>query len=52
MSQQIYTVSHKKGSQLIFVCSFVKNERILMQFSLLDAAMNDTHDGINFTHLT
>jgi len=25
----IYTVSHKK-SQLIFICNFVKNRRILM----------------------
>jgi len=32
---RIYTVSHKKRSQLIFVCNFVKNQRILMQFSLL-----------------
>jgi len=47
-----YTVSHKKRSQLIFVRNFVKNQRILMHFSLLDLAMNDTRDGVNFTHLT
>jgi len=47
-----YTVSHKKQSQLIFVCNFVKNQRILMQFSLLELMMNDTSDGMNFTHLT
>jgi len=46
-----YTVSHKK-SQLIFVCNFVKNQLILMQFSLLDLTMNDTHGGMNLTHLT
>jgi len=30
----------------------VKNQRILMQFSLLELAMNDTCDGMNFTDLT
>ena len=30
-----------KRSQLIFVCNFVKNQQILMQFSLLDLTMND-----------
>jgi len=29
----------------------VKNQRILMQFSPLDLAMNGTCDGINFTRL-
>jgi len=48
----MYTVSHKKRSQLIFVCNFMKNQRILMQFSLLELTMNDTCDGMNFTHLT
>jgi len=38
-SVKIYTVSHKR-SQLIFVCNFVKNQRILMQFSLLYLEMN------------
>jgi len=27
-------VSHEKQNQLIFVCNFVKNKWILMQFSL------------------
>jgi len=31
-----------KRSQLIFVCNFVKNQRILMQFSLIDLEMNGT----------
>jgi len=48
----MYTVSHKKHSQLIFVCNFVKNQQILMQFSLLDLSTNDTRDSVNFTHLT
>jgi len=39
-------------SQLIFVCNFVKIQRILVQFSVLDLTMNDTCDGMNFTHLT
>ena len=43
----IYAVSHKI-SQLVFVCSFVKNQRILMQFSLLYFIMNGTCDGVNF----
>jgi len=30
----------------------VKNQRILMRFSLLELTMNDTCEGINFTHLT
>jgi len=47
-----YTVSHKKRSQLIFLCNFVKNQRILTQFSLLDFTMNDACAGMNFTHLT
>ena len=49
---ELYTVSHKKRSQLIFVCNFVKNQWILMQFSLLELTMDDTCDGMNFTHLT
>jgi len=32
----------KKWSQLIFVCCFTKNQRILMQFPLLELTMNDT----------
>jgi len=42
----------EKRSQLIFVYNFVKNQRILMQFSLLELTMNDTCDGIDFIHLT
>jgi len=42
----------QKWSQLIFVCNFVKNQWILMQFTLLELAMTDTCDGMNFTHLT
>jgi len=30
----------------------VKNQRILMQFSLLELTMKDTCDSMNFTHLT
>jgi len=41
-----------KRSQLNFVCNFVKNQRILMQFSVVDLEMNDTCDSINFTNLT
>ena len=41
-----------KRSQLIFLCNFVKNQWILMQFSLLDLQMNVTCDIMNFTHLT
>jgi len=48
----LYTMSHKIRSQLIFVCNFVKNQRILMQFSLLELTMNDTCDSMNFTHIT
>jgi len=39
-------------SQLIFICNFVKDQRILMQFSLIDLEINDTCDNMNFTHLT
>jgi len=45
-------MGHKKKSQLIFLCNFVKDQRILMQFSLLDLQMNVTCDIVNFTHLT
>jgi len=43
----MYAVSHKKRNQLIFVCNFVKNLRILMQFSVLELRTNDTRDGMN-----
>jgi len=49
---QFYTVSHEKRSQHIFVRNFVRNQRILMQFSLLDLAMNNTRKCVNFTDLT
>jgi len=32
--------------------TLVKNQRILVQFSLLDFKMKDTCDGMIFTHLT
>jgi len=41
-----------KKRQHSFVCNFVKNQQILMQFLLLDFKMNDTCDGINLTYLT
>jgi len=41
-----------KRSQLIFVCNFVKNQRILIQFSLLYFKMNVTCDRMNVTHRT
>jgi len=44
-----HTVGHKKGADF---CNFVKNQQILMQFSLLDFEMNDTCENMNFTHLT
>jgi len=47
--QIIYTPRTVQSSQLIFVRNFVKNQRILIQFSLLDLAMNNTCGGINFT---
>jgi len=46
-----YTVNRKK-EPTYFCSNFMKNQRILTQFSLLDLAMNDTCGGINFTHLT
>jgi len=41
-----------KRSQHIFVCNFVKNQPILMQFSLIDLKMNSTCESMNFTDLT
>jgi len=50
---KIHTPSRAvKKEPTYFVRNFVKNQRILMQFSLLDLTMNDTCDGIHFTHLT
>jgi len=37
---------------IYFFCNFVKNQRILIQFSMLDLQMNVTCDGMTFTHLT
>jgi len=47
----LYTVSHKK-EPTYFLRNFVKNQLILMQFSLLGLTMNGTCDSINLTHLT
>ena len=54
MIRQAASILHRghKRSHLIFVCNFVKNQRILMQFSLLDFEMNDTCERVNFTYLT
>jgi len=41
-----------KKSQNIFVCSFVKNQGILMQFLLLDLENNNICESLNFIHLT
>jgi len=30
----------------------MKNQRILMQITVLELTMNDTCDGMNFIHLT
>jgi len=46
---RIYTVGHRAN---IFVCDFVKNQQICMQFLLLDLQMNDTRDSINLIHIT
>jgi len=36
IAKWVYTVSHKKRSQLSVLCNFVKCQQILMTFSLLD----------------
>jgi len=41
-----------KRSQHVLVCNFVKNQRFLMQFSLVDLQMNDTCVSMNFTYIT
>ena len=42
-----------KKEPLIFVCNYVKNQRILMQFSLIDLEMNSTCESMNLPpHLT
>jgi len=45
-NHSVYTVDHKK-SQLIFVCNFVKSQRIINAFSLLELKMNGTFDSMN-----
>jgi len=43
----------KNGANLFLsVTSWKIKQQILMQFSLLELTMNDTCDGMNFTHLT
>jgi len=49
---KLYTPWAIKRSQLIFVSNFIKNQRILMQFSPLDLEVNGTCDSMNVTHLT
>jgi len=51
---QLYTSWAIKMSQHIFVCNFVKNQHILILFSLLDLEMNGTCKAMNseFTNLT
>jgi len=41
-----------KALKAIFVCNFVKNQWILMQFPLTDLEMNGTCESMNFAHLT
>jgi len=48
----IVYISSIKRSQLIFVHNFIKNQWILMQFSLLDLEVSGIFDIINFTHFT
>jgi len=38
--------------QIIFVRNFVKNQQILMPFSVFGLKMNGTCDGVNLAHLT
>jgi len=51
LSTLLYREAEKRN-QLIFICNFLKNQRISMQFSLLYLKMNGTRGGMNFTHLT
>jgi len=46
------SVRRAPGAINIISWDFVKNQRILMQFLLLDLKMNSTCDSINFNHLT
>jgi len=52
MPVYIYTVGHKKEPTYFFVCNFVINQGILIQFSLIDLEMNGTCDSVHFTDLT
>jgi len=45
----MYTVGERSQQQ---VFNFVKNQWILMQFSLLDLEMKGARNGMTFTHLT
>jgi len=45
-------MGHKKGANVFLSVTLSKNKRILMQFSLLDLAMNGTCGRMNTTHLT
>jgi len=45
----MYTVGERSQQQ---VFNFVKNQWILMQFSLLDLKMKGARNGTTFTHLT
>jgi len=47
-----YTVSHKETEPTYFCLYLCEKSTDFNAFSLLDLAMNDTRDGINFTHLT
>jgi len=42
----------KNGANLFLSVTSWKNQRILMQFSLLELTMNDTCDSMHFHHLT
>jgi len=46
------TITLGIGPYSSIVCNFLKNQRILAQFSLLDLAMNGRREGMNFTRLT
>jgi len=52
VAYSLYTLWAIKTEPTYFVCNFVEYQRILMHFSLLELAMSDTCDGMNFTHLT
>jgi len=41
-----YTQWATKRNQLIFICIFVKNQRILIQYSQLDLTMNEAREAV------